>query len=120
MLESFPISVLVGTALGFLSGLGVGGGSLLILWLTAILETPPQQARIINLLFFLPAAFISCVLRIQKGSLTLKPLIPAILGGCICAVIFSKLSTGMDVTLLKKLFGVLLIITGVRELLQAK
>ena len=39
MLESLPVAVIIGTVLGFLSGLGIGGGSLLILWLTAVLHT---------------------------------------------------------------------------------
>ena len=34
MLESLPFVLFISSALGFLAGLGVGGGSLLILWLT--------------------------------------------------------------------------------------
>ena len=56
MLESFPVCIAVGTILGFLAGLGIGGGSLLILWLTMVLGMPQPEARFINLLFFLPAA----------------------------------------------------------------
>ena len=52
MLDSLPVVLLVGTVLGFLAGLGVGGGSLLILWLTLIAQTPQEEARNINLLFF--------------------------------------------------------------------
>ena len=55
-LESVPVCIGVGAILGFLSGLGVGGGSLLILWLTAVLGTEQRAAQGINLLFFLPAA----------------------------------------------------------------
>ena len=39
MLESLPVALIVGTLLGFLTGLGVGGGSLLILWLTLVLAS---------------------------------------------------------------------------------
>jgi uncharacterized membrane protein YfcA len=79
MLESLPVILLVGTILGFLSGLGIGGGSLLILWLTVILHTDPATARSINLLFFLPSALLSCAIRMTHGSLKIKPLLPAIL-----------------------------------------
>jgi len=48
MLTSLPVAVLVGLVLGFLAGLGVGGGSLLILWLTMVLQMPYPQARTIN------------------------------------------------------------------------
>ena len=45
MLESLPIVLIVGTVLGFLSGLGIGGGSLLILWLTIVLGMEQSTAR---------------------------------------------------------------------------
>ena len=116
MLESFPASVIVGTILGFLSGLGVGGGSLLILWLTIVLKMDSLSARSINLLFFLPAALISSAIRIKSGNLKIKTLLPAILSGCISAVIFSIISTMLNVRILKKLFGIILLATGLREL----
>ena len=117
MAVSFLIMAAVGTVLGFLAGLGIGGGSLLILWLTAVLGTEPQTARFINLLFFLPAALITCLFRRKEGSLKLKAVFPAILAGCTAAALFSFLGMLLDVTLLKKLFGGLLILTGLRELL---
>lgn len=117
MLESFPIVLIVGTVLGFLSGLGIGGGSLLILWLTVVLHTDPITARGINLLFFIPSALIACILRIRQQDLEIRPLLPAILAGCISAAVFSAISTQLDITLLKKLFGAVLLITGLRELI---
>lgn len=116
MLESFPIVLIVGTVLGFLSGLGIGGGSLLILWLTVVLHTDPITARCINLLFFIPSALIACILRIRQQDLEIRPLLPAILAGCISAAVFSAVSTQLDLGLLKKLFGAVLLITGLREL----
>ena len=61
MLESFPAALLAGAIFGFLTGLGVGGGSLLILWLTLVLGMDPQTARGINLMFFLPASILASV-----------------------------------------------------------
>lgn len=105
MLNSIPAMLIVGTFLGFLSGLGIGGGSLLILWLTLVAGTDPATARIINLLFFLPSSVIACILRMRQGKLRVKPLLPAIIAGCIAAALFSWISAGMNVDLLKKLFG---------------
>lgn len=116
MLDSFPISVLVGIVLGFLAGLGVGGGSLLILWLTCVLGMEPQTARSINLLFFLPCAAISICFRRKQGHLPLKKIIPAMVTGCLAAVAFSWLGSHIHTELLRKLFGGLLILTGLREL----
>ena len=78
MLNSFPISALIGIVLGFLSGLGVGGGSLLILWLTAVVGMEYPLARTINLLFFIPAAIISLFIRGKNGNIPWKTIIPAI------------------------------------------
>lgn len=116
MLESFPVVVIIGISLGFLAGLGVGGGSLLILWLTLILNTEQNIARTINLLFFIPSAVISSFFRWKQGTLDLTRIFPAIIAGCISAAVFSILSKQIDIGMLKKLFGILLLLTGVREL----
>ena len=116
MLESIPVSIIAGTLLGFLSGLGVGGGSLLILWLTLVLGMEHGDARILNLLFFIPSALIASLFRWKQGALNLKKVLPAIIGGCISAACFSMLSRRIDISLIKKLFGFLLLATGLREL----
>ena len=107
--------IIVGAVLGFLSGLGVGGGSLLILWLTLIQAVDPTVARGINLLFFLPCALIAAIFRWKQGSLPLKKIYPAILTGCASALVFSAVGTRLNTAILKKLFGGLLMITGIRE-----
>lgn len=117
MLSSFPFILILGTALGFLAGLGVGGGSLLIIWLTLVLDMPHPQARILNLLFFLPAAIITSIFRWQQGNLNIKKVLPGIIAGCTAAFLCSILSSKLDIALLKKLFGFLLLITGIKELL---
>lgn len=120
MLDSFPIAVIAGVALGFLSGLGIGGGSLLVLWLTLILDTPQEVARTINLLFFLPSAVIASLFRWHQGSLPFKKIYPAIIAGCLSAALFSYLGSLWNVSMIKKLFGGLLLITGIRELCYRK
>ena len=117
MLTSFPVSVAIGTVLGFLSGLGTGGGSLLILWLTLVIGTPQAEARAMNLLFFLPAALVACLFRWKQGRLDFRKVLPAILSGSAAAALCTFLSAHWDTAILKKLFGILLLFTGIRELL---
>lgn len=109
--------ILIGTVLGFLSGLGIGGGSLLIVWLSAVLHKDPQTARIINLLFFIPSAAIACTVRSKKHQLDWKTALPGILSGCLFALVGWWISTKLDTELLKKLFGIILLFTGAKELL---
>lgn len=116
MVTSLPISILIGVALGFLAGLGVGGGSLLILWLTLVAGVSHPDARWINLVFFLTAAGAVSIFRWKKGVLQIRKLLPAIIAGCICAAVFAWLRRYLEPQMLQKGFGILLLFTGVREL----
>lgn len=110
------LSIVVGLILGFLAGLGVGGGSLLILWLTLYLTVEPITARAINLMFFITAAGSVSLFRFKNGDVHIKTILPAMISGCIAAALCSWLGTHIDQDILRKIFGGLLLITGVREL----
>ena len=114
MLENlaFPVAIV----LGFLAGLGVGGGSLLMLWLTSIMHMDYGVAKTVNLLFFLPTALIATLFHKKQGSVEIRKILPGIICACIAAAVFSYIGKHMDTTLLKKLFGGILILTGLREL----
>lgn len=116
MVNSLPVVLAVGTVLGFLSALGIGGGSLLLLWLTAIAGASQSTARSINLLFFLPCAVIACLFRWRQGKLPFQKLLPAILAGCAAAALLSWAGTKLNTELMKKLFGALLLFAGLREI----
>ena len=116
MLASAPVAVSVGIVLGFLSGLGIGGGSLLMVWLNAVLSWSIQDARAVNLLFFLPSALIACTIRYKKGMLNWKAVLPAIISGCFFAVAGNAVSNWVNTSTLQKLFGVLLILAGTKEI----
>lgn len=117
MLESYPVAAAVGTVLGFLAGLGIGGGSLLVLWLTLVLGLDQPTVRGINLLFFLPSAAIACLFRWKQGCVPWKKILPGIAAGCTAAALFSWLGIRLETALLKKAFGILLLLTGIREVL---
>ena len=116
MLESFPVALIIGTLLGFLSGLGIGGGSLLILWLTLVMRIDTSLARTLNLMFFIPCALCASLFRWRQGRLKLKKILLPMALGCAAAAGFSLLSPYLDTGLLKKFFGFLLILSGIREL----
>ena len=116
MLDTFPVALIMGVLLGFLAGLGVGGGSLLILWLTLVLGITQDIARGINLMFFLPTAAISCVFRLRQGVLKWEIILPAVAAAVVGALLFGWLGKEIDTGLLRKPFGLLLLATGLREL----
>ena len=110
------ITLPVAITLGFLAGLGVGGGSLLMLWLTLAAGMEYEKARTINLLFFLPSALIATFFHKKQVSVSIQKILPAIIAGSIAAAVFSYIGRTLDTTILKKSFGGLLLITGLREL----
>ena len=110
------LTIAVSTVLGFLTGLGIGGGSLLILWLTLFLQQPQNMARAINLLFFLPSALIACLFRIKQHRLDLRRVFPAIIAGTMSAALFSLIAHNLNTEILRMPFGILLLVTGFREL----
>lgn len=116
MLDNFWIAVLMGSALGFLSGLGVGGGSLLLLWLTLVLGMEQSQARLMNLMFFLPCAAIACLFRWKQGTLKPKAVLIPIAAGLLGAILGNLLGQTLNIDLLKKIFGIFFIVCGIREL----
>lgn len=116
MLNNFFISALVGALLGYLSGLGVGGGSLLILWLSLAVGMDSETASSINLMFFITAAGTVSIFRWKKGTLSLRKICPAILAGCISAALISLVARQIDSDLIKKIFGGLLVLIGLHEL----
>lgn len=112
---TFFLNLFIATLMGFLAGMGVGGGSLLLLWLTQIAMLEQTQARLINLLFFLPAATVATFFRRKDRQIDKTAAFSAAAAGCVAAVIFSHISNILDVSILKKLLGGLLILSGIRE-----
>ena len=113
---SFLLALFIASALGFLAGIGVGGGSLLLLWLTQVVNMPQTQARILNLLFFLPTAIISTLFRAKRKEIPLRIVLPGLFAGCISAALLTIVSDGWNITILKKLLGWRLIVIGLREI----
>ncbi len=110
------VGIAVGAALGFLSGLGVGGGSLLMLWLTLVSGLEQSQARLINLMFFIPCALISTLFRWKEGKANWPLTLTAIAAGLLGAWLGAFLQGRFDEALLKKALGVLFLFCGLREL----
>lgn len=114
------ISVLIGTLCGVVSGLGIGGGSLLMIWLTAVLAMEQRAAQGINLLYFLPTAVAGLFFHAKNKLVRWDLVLPAAVGGCLTAAGAAWLAQVVEVALLRKGFGAFLIVVGILELKKAK
>lgn len=106
----------VGAATGVLSGFGVGGGTLLLVYMTAFAGVEQRLAQGINLLYFLPAGLLALPAHVKNGYIETPVLLPAIGAGLVCAALAAWAATAMEVELLRKLFGAFLIAVGLMEL----
>ena len=101
---------------GILSAFGIGGGSLLMVWMSAVLCLPQKTAQGINLLYFLPTAAAALIFHAKNRLLCWRAIIPAASAGCLCAVLGVFAASGIDTQLLRKLFGGFLILVGLEEI----
>ena len=111
-------AALAGAVTGVLSGFGIGGGSLLLIYMTSFAGVGQDLAQGINLLYFLPTAATALPTHAKNGYIEKAALPPAILAGLAGTALAAWAATGMDVELLRRCFGVFLLIIGVRELFR--
>ena len=111
----FFVAALAGLVCGVLSGFGIGGGSLLMVWLTAAVSMDQRMAQGINLLYFLPAAGCSLIFHVKNKQIVWKAVVPAAIAGCLTAVPGALLAGQLDTALLRKLFGGFLVLVGISE-----
>ena len=71
------LPLLAGTATGILSGFGIGGGTLLLIYMTTFAGVPQNLAQGVNLLYFLPAAATALPAHIKNGYIDGKTVWPA-------------------------------------------
>ena len=113
-------ALLAGFVSGTLGALGLGGGSVLILYLTLFAGMEQAQAQGINLVFFVPCALLAVVLYTRKGLIARSLWLPAALFGLAGALLGSWLSGVFSSDVLQKLFGVLLLLFGIKEIFHRK
>lgn len=109
---------LAALATGALSSWGVGGGTLLLVCMTLFLGVGHREAQTINLLFFLPTAGISLLFHRKNGFLDKETWKEAAPPGAAAALAGALVSLAVDVSLLRKPFGLFLLHGGASMLLS--
>lgn len=106
------ITSLAAGVAGVLSGLGIGSAGLFVLYLTLVLRMEQVAAQGLNLLFFLASAGVSLVLHAKKRHIPWAAvgfLVACALPG---AALGTYLASVLDSLLIRRLFGVMLTISG--------
>lgn len=101
---------------GIFASMGLGGGMVLIVYLTVFAGFSQLVAQGINLVFFIPIAIISLVLHTKNKLVEWKKAVPAVLWGTAAVIISAWLANRIEQSLLSKAFGIFLILMGMKEL----
>lgn len=111
------MSVVAGFLSGLIGGLGLGGGGVLLIYLTALKNIEQPKAQGINLLFFLPVGLIAVIIYAVKKQIRFKEIWQIIAFGLIGAGGGSYLSSVIKPNMLGKFFGGFLILCAIKEII---
>ncbi len=108
-------TALVSLFSGIMASMGLGGGMILIIYLTVFTDIPQLQAQGINLVFFIPIAVISLIFHTKNRLVHWKTALLAIAAGSVCAAAAAWFASGFSQTFLRKLFAGFLVLMGIKE-----
>ena len=110
------LNIIIGFFSGIISGMGIGGGAILIPARILAENIKQQTAQGINLTYFLPTAAVALFVHIKNKNVEVKTAL--IIGGCgiLGAVGGSYLAVTLGSGLLRRMFGVFLLLVGVYEI----
>lgn len=98
--------------------MGFGGGAVLIIFLTNVLNYTQTAAQGINLMFFIPCAAYALVSYTKNGLVDKKKVIPLILGGFVGIILGYVLLSHIPAGYLSKLFGGFVVLLGINSLVR--
>lgn len=110
------IEILTGIIAGSVSGLGMGGGTILILILSNFLGLEQHIAQASNLIFFIPTAITATIMNFKQKLIDFKFSIFIILGGLLGVIIGSEIAVKLNATSLKRYFGIFLLFISICEI----
>lgn len=114
------IHTIIGFFSGIISGLGIGGGAILIPGLIFITGLAQQKAQGVNLLSYIPVASVAVYTHLKNKNIDKDIWLPTVCTGVIGAICGSMLANKLSPLLLRKIFGVFLLIIGIYQLVYNK
>lgn len=110
--------VLIGIISGIVTGLGMGGGSILILILTAFMSVNQHTAQATNLIFFIPTSISAIYVYFKNKNVDTKIGLKLLYTVIIGAGMGAYLTKYIDSSSLKKYFGIFLAIIAIIDIVQ--
>ena len=108
--------IIIGIIAGIIGGMGMGGGTVLILLLTIFSGVEQHIAQASNVIFFVPTAITAIIIFIKRKTIKFRIGIPICLWGLGGALVGAVISSNMQVGLLRKFFGVFLLLIALSQI----
>ena len=108
--------VLIGVFSGIFSGIGMGGGTILIFLLTTFIRIEQHIAQATNLIYFVPTAISAIIVNFKNKNIDTKLAIFVSIGGALGAIIGANISIHINTRNLRKYFGIFLVIISIHEI----
>lgn len=109
-------ALIAGLLAGVIGAMGLGGGAVLIMYLSLLADVPQLKAQGINLIFFLPIALVAVSVYAFKKQIKWRTVLPLAAGGMLGAVLGVFLADFLGTALTSKLFGAALLFFGLKEI----
>ena len=113
------IDFLVSCGVALLSGLGVGSGGLLVVFLTEYRSVGQLFAQGVNLMFFIFSSGASTAVNLRARNICYGAVTIMSLGGTVGAIVGAIIASALDPELLRIGFGAMLLIGGIPALWRA-
>jgi len=108
--------IIFGIISGIVTGLGMGGGTILILLLSLFMNLEQHIAQATNLVFFVPTAFAAILINVKQKNVDYKLAGIVIAFGIIGAVIGSIFSKNIASDNLRKYFAIFILLIAIYEI----
>lgn len=108
--------IIFGLIAGIITGLGMGGGTILILLLSLFMNIDQHMAQATNFLFFIPTSVAAILVNLKEKNIDKNVSLFVIIFGMIGAIIGSLLSQRINSMKLKKYFAVFILIIAIHEI----
>lgn len=110
------IALAAGFASGMIGALGLGGGGVLIMFLTVFGGVSQLKAQGINLLFFIPVGIFALIFHFKNRLVDFKSALPSIIAGLAGALLGSILAEFIGAMATRRIFGIMLLFLGAFEM----
>lgn len=108
----------IGLVSGIISGMGMGGGTILIPALIFFSNTPQHLAQSVNLAVFFPTSIVALFIHIKNRRVRYRLAFKIIISGILGAFIGSRIAVSMNTQTLKRFFGIFILAMGIYELFR--